>query len=108
MDFIYNHTLALNTTRKFTNKMEFVRHGVTRFAMTFLTLQKLYKQKNNLRRMFTSDEWLSSKIAKEPKGKKVHDIMLNTTFWNDVVYFIKIMGLLVMSLGLFEMRKSLQ
>ena len=68
--YIYNHTLALNTMRKFTQKTELVRHGVTRFATTFLTLQRLHKQKANLRRMFNSDEWLKSKAAKEPKGKQ--------------------------------------
>ena len=104
--FIYNHTLALNTMRKFTNKMELVRHGVTRFATTFLTLQRLYKQKNNLRRMFTSDEWLSSKKAKEPKGKKAGDIVLSTTFWNDVVYSIKLMGPLVHVLRLVDNEKK--
>ena len=45
--YIYNHTLALNTMRKFTQKTELVRHGVTRFATTFLTLQRLHKQKVN-------------------------------------------------------------
>ncbi|KAL5149633.1 hypothetical protein HKD37_13G036419 [Glycine soja] len=70
--YIYNYTLALNTMRKFTKKKkktELVRHRFTRFAATFLTLQRLHKQKANLRRMFTSDEWLKSKAAKEPKGK---------------------------------------
>ncbi|XP_057418048.1 uncharacterized protein LOC130712226 [Lotus japonicus] len=39
--FFYNHTLALNIMRKYTNKSELVRHGVTRFATTFLTLRRL-------------------------------------------------------------------
>ncbi|XP_027193035.1 uncharacterized protein [Cicer arietinum] len=47
--FIYNHTLALNIMRKNTGNVELVRHGVTRFATTFLTLQRLHKQKTNLR-----------------------------------------------------------
>ncbi|XP_061355258.1 uncharacterized protein LOC133299790 [Gastrolobium bilobum] len=93
--FIYNHSLALNTMQKFTSKTELVRHGVTRFATTFLTLQRLYKQKSNLRRMFTSDEWSKSKTAKDPKGKRATDIVLNTSFWNDIVYCLKAMGPLV-------------
>ena len=93
--YIYNHTLALNTMRKFTQKTELVRHGVTRFATTFLTLQRLHKQKANLRRMFTSDEWLKSKAAKEPKGKQATDVVLMPSFWNDVVYALKAMGPLV-------------
>ncbi|RDX77854.1 hypothetical protein CR513_41955, partial [Mucuna pruriens] len=49
--FIYNHKLVLNMKKKFTNKMELVRHGVTRFATSFLTLQMLHNLKNNLRRV---------------------------------------------------------
>ncbi|RDX87078.1 hypothetical protein CR513_31489, partial [Mucuna pruriens] len=41
--YIYNHSMALNTMRKFTNKSELVRHGVTRFATTSLMLQRLHK-----------------------------------------------------------------
>ncbi|RDY08631.1 hypothetical protein CR513_07115, partial [Mucuna pruriens] len=73
--YIYNHSMALNTMRKFTNKSELVRHGVTRFATTFLTLQRLHKQKANLRRMFTSNEWLESRAVKDSKGKKATDII---------------------------------
>ena len=104
--FIYNHTLTLNTMRKFTNKMELVRHGVTRFATTFLTLQRLHKQKNNLRKMFTSDEWLKSKTAKEYKGKKATEIVLMPSFWNDVLYFLKAMGPLVHVLRLVDNEKK--
>uniref|UniRef100_A0A0R0F2M9 DUF659 domain-containing protein n=1 Tax=Glycine max TaxID=3847 RepID=A0A0R0F2M9_SOYBN len=104
--YIYNHTLALNTMRKFTQKTELVRHGVTRFATTFLTLQRLHKQKANLRRMFTSDEWLKSKAAKEPKGKQATDVVLMPSFWNDVVYALKAMGPLVSVLRLVDNEKK--
>ncbi|RZB86398.1 hypothetical protein D0Y65_026454, partial [Glycine soja] len=100
--YIYNHTFALNIMRKFTQKTELVRHGVTRFATTFLTLQRLHKQKANLRRMFTLDEWLKSKAAKEPKGKKATYVVLMPSFWNDVVYTLKAMGPLVSVLRLSE------
>ncbi|KAG5121908.1 hypothetical protein GLYMA_14G145100v4 [Glycine max] len=104
--YIYNHTLALNTMRKFTQKTELVRHGVTRFATTFLTLQRLHKQKANLRRMFTSDEWLKSRAAKEPKGKQATDVVLMPSFWNDVVYALKAMGPLVSVLRLVNNEKK--
>ncbi|XP_028215234.1 uncharacterized protein LOC114397379 [Glycine soja] len=104
--YIYNHTLALNTMRKFTQKTELVRHGVTRFATTFLTLQRLHKQKANLRRMFTSDEWLKSKAAKEPKGKQATDVVLMPSFWNDAAYALKAMGPLVSVLRLVDNEKK--
>uniref|UniRef100_A0A0R0HS56 BED-type domain-containing protein n=1 Tax=Glycine max TaxID=3847 RepID=A0A0R0HS56_SOYBN len=83
-----------------------LRHGVTRFATTFLTLQRLHKQKANLRRMFNSDEWLKSKAAKEPKGKQATDVVLMPSFWNDVVYALKAMGPLVSVLRLVDNEKK--
>ncbi|KAL5154147.1 hypothetical protein HKD37_19G053563 [Glycine soja] len=62
--YIYNHTLALNTMRKFTKKLNW---------------------------MFTSDEWLKSKAAKDPNGRKAIDVVLMPSFWNDVVYILKAM-----------------
>ena len=103
--FIYNHTWALNAMRKFTNKTELVRYGVTRFATTFLTLQRLHKQKNNLRKMFTSEEWLRSKTSKDAKGKRATETVLMTSFWNHVVYTLKVMGPLVRVLRLADNEK---
>ncbi|XP_019437890.1 PREDICTED: uncharacterized protein LOC109343825 [Lupinus angustifolius] len=74
VSFIYNHTMTLNTMRKFTKKTELVRAGVTRFATNFLTLQRLHDQKGALRKMFTSDEWMNSNAAKDAKGKRAFDI----------------------------------
>ncbi|XP_004497729.1 uncharacterized protein [Cicer arietinum] len=104
--FIYNHTLALNITGKNTDNVELVRHGVTRFATTFLTLQRLHKQKTNLRKMFTSEEWLKSKAANNPKGKKATHIVLLTVIWNDIIYTLKIMGPLVQVLRLVDNEKK--
>lgn len=104
--FIYNHSLTLNIMRRFTNKSELVRHAVTRFATAFLTLQRLHNLKNNLRKMFTSDEWLKSKTAKEPKGKRATDTVLMPSFWNDVIYSLKAMGPLVQVLRLVDNEKK--
>lgn len=104
--FIYNHALALSMMRKFTSKMELVRHGVTRFATSFLTVQRLHSQKNNIRRMITSDEWLKSNFAKDRKAKRVTDIVLMPSFWNDVVYTLKAMGPLVKVLRLVDHEKK--
>ncbi|KAK2362242.1 hypothetical protein QL285_087320 [Trifolium repens] len=90
--YIYNHTFALNMMRKNTGNVELVRHGVTRFATSYLCLQRLHKLKAKLRNMFTSEEWLSSKGAKDAKGKKAMGIVLMPTFWNDVIYTLKVMG----------------
>ncbi|RDX75635.1 hypothetical protein CR513_44464, partial [Mucuna pruriens] len=92
--YVYNHSMALNTMRKFTNKSELVRHSVTRFATTFLTLQRLHKQKANLRRM----------TVKDPKGKKATNIVLMPSFWN-VVNALKAMGPIIHVLMLVDNEK---
>ncbi|RDX70187.1 hypothetical protein CR513_50602, partial [Mucuna pruriens] len=43
--YIYTHSMALNIMRKFTNKSKLVRHGVTRFAATFLSVAKIAQAK---------------------------------------------------------------
>ena len=56
--------------------------------------------------MFTSDEWLKSKAAKEPKGKQATDVVLMPSFWNDVVYALKAIGPLVSVLRLVDNEKK--
>ncbi|XP_057444668.1 uncharacterized protein LOC130736914 [Lotus japonicus] len=107
VDFFYNHTLALNIMRKYTNKSELVRHGVTRFATTFLTLRRLYTQRNNLRKMFTSDDWTKTTLAKVTKGKGAANVVLMNTFWNDVAYCLRSMGPLVHVLRLVDNERKL-
>ncbi|WJX54375.1 hypothetical protein P8452_40264 [Trifolium repens] len=104
--YIYNHTFALNMMRKNTGNVELVRHGVTRFATSFLCLQRLHKLKAKLRNMFTSEEWLSSKGAKDAKGKKAMGIVLMPTFWNDVVYTLKVMGPIVHVMRIVDNEKQ--
>lgn len=100
--FIYSHTNTLNMMRGFTSKKELVRYGVTRFATSFLTLQRIHKQKHNLRNMFTSEKWTKSKWIKDTKGKRAADIVLMLSFWNHVVYILKVMGPLVRVLRLVD------
>ena len=69
--YIYNRSWLLNMMRHFTGQRELLRPTKTRFATAFITLSRLHKQKNNLRKMFTSAEWSESRWAKEQKGKNV-------------------------------------
>ncbi|XP_016164569.1 uncharacterized protein LOC107607097 [Arachis ipaensis] len=88
--------------RHFTNGKELVRHVVTRFATSFLSLERLYEEKGNLRRMFTSDEWAKNKLSKEAKGREATKIVIMPSFWNHVKYTLKIMGPLVRVLRLVD------
>ncbi|XP_073103834.1 uncharacterized protein [Elaeis guineensis] len=60
------------------------RYAKTRFATTFLTLARVHKQKNNLRKMFISEEWSTSKWAKEQIDKGLTKTILSP-FWNNIV-----------------------
>jgi len=104
--FIYNHSGILNMMRRLNGNKELVRFGVTRFATSFLCLQSLHKAKSYLRTMFTSEVWNRSKWAKEIKGKKACDTVLNTHFWNGVTYTLKVMGPLVRVLRLVDGEKK--
>ncbi|KAH1221145.1 hypothetical protein GmHk_12G034635 [Glycine max] len=93
---------ALSLLRNFTNKRELVRHAITRFATSYLTLERLHKEKDNIRKMFTSDEWTLNKLSKEPKGKEAAKVVLMPSFWNSVVYTLKVMAPLVKVLRLVD------
>ena len=81
--------------REYTNQRELVRAGKTRFCTSYLTRNSIYKQKHNLRAMFTSNEWIHSKWAKEANVKRVVETILMPSFWNTIVYILKVIGPLV-------------
>ncbi|RVW84750.1 hypothetical protein CK203_046693 [Vitis vinifera] len=68
--FIYGHTWVLSLMRTFTKNHELIRLAITQFATAFLTLQSLYKQKQALIAMFSSEKWCSSTWAKNVEGVK--------------------------------------
>ncbi|KAH0722496.1 hypothetical protein KY290_005147 [Solanum tuberosum] len=69
--YIVQRPLLLNMMRRFTKQKNLVTPGKTRFATAFLTLHSMYTQKANLRSLFISEEWNTSKFAKEVTGKEV-------------------------------------
>jgi hypothetical protein len=48
---------------------------------------------------------LNTKTAKETKAKRAYAIVLMTSFWNEVLYSIKVMGVLVEVLRLVDDEK---
>ncbi|KAE8668729.1 3-hydroxyisobutyryl-CoA hydrolase 1-like [Hibiscus syriacus] len=103
--FIYSRTGVVNMMRKFTGKRELVRTAITRFATAYITLHSIQVQKENLRKMFTSDEWRKSKYSKEHGDKRVASIVLMPTFWSTIVYILKMTGPLVKVLRLVDGEK---
>ncbi|KAI3810701.1 hypothetical protein L1987_20323 [Smallanthus sonchifolius] len=100
--YIYNFVGLVNLMRKYTNQKNLHRPAVTRFATSFITLLQFHKQKNNLRKMVISQEWVDSKWSKDAKGKKVESTFLQDTFWRNVLYALKLAGPLVSVLRLVD------
>ena len=93
--FIYTRPGLVNMLQKFTDRKELLRPAKTRFANAFITLGRMNSLKNNLKKMFTSEEWMRSKWAKEAGGKKVVGVILIPSFWVNVVNALKVSGPLV-------------
>jgi hypothetical protein len=104
--FIYNHTSTLSLLRFYTNKRELMRHAVTRFATSFLTLERLHKEQSNMRKMFVPNEWTNNKLSKEAKGKEATKIVVMPSFWNNIVHTLKVMAPLVIVLRLVDSEKK--
>ncbi|XP_042009196.1 uncharacterized protein LOC121757771 [Salvia splendens] len=104
--YIYSHGFTLNLLRTTTNKKELVRPAITRFATSYLSLQRLQEERENLRKMFTCDEWMQNKLSKEAKGIEATKTVMKTSFWNNVVYILKIMGPLVRVLRMVDGEKK--
>ncbi|KAG6433468.1 hypothetical protein SASPL_105082 [Salvia splendens] len=56
--------------------------------------------------MFTCDEWMQNKLSKEAKGIEATKTVMKTSFWNNVVYILKIMGPLVRVLRMVDGEKK--
>lgn len=65
----------------------------------------MHHLKHSLGTTFTSEKWTTCSYAKELLGKRVQDIILTVTFWNGVVYVLKLMGPLVKVLRLVDNQK---
>ncbi|KAJ1422762.1 Ribonuclease H-like superfamily [Sesbania bispinosa] len=92
--------------RFFTGGRELVRHAITRFATSYLSLERIHQEKTNLRKMFVSEEWNENKLAKEAKGKEATKTVLMPSFWKNVVFILKVMAPLVKVLRLVDSEKK--
>ena len=106
VSYIYNHPGVISMMRDFTDNSELARCGITRFATTFLTFKSLHTNKQALRNMFTDERWTTSKWIKEMKGKRANDIVFTPSFWNNILFTIKVMGPIVKVLRLVDNEKK--
>ncbi|KAJ0539419.1 putative HAT dimerization domain, ribonuclease H-like superfamily [Helianthus annuus] len=56
--------------------------------------------------MFASEQWMTSKRDEERKGARANDIVFTPTFWNNVLFTLKIMGPLVRVLRIVDNEKK--
>ncbi|XP_015944766.1 uncharacterized protein LOC107469892 [Arachis duranensis] len=76
--------------RKFTGGREILRPAPTRFATNFIALQSIFAQKDPLRAIVTSKEWISSAYPKDAKAKKFVDQVLDSKFWSQCTDIVKL------------------
>jgi len=100
--YIYNHCYPLHLMRKFTRGKEILQPAPTPFATNFITLQSILVHKDNLRAMVTSREWVSSTYAKDNKGKKFIDSVLNSIFWGECASIVRMTEPLVRVLRIVD------
>ncbi|RWR95498.1 hypothetical protein CKAN_02484700 [Cinnamomum micranthum f. kanehirae] len=101
--FIYNHAYVLNLMKRdYTNGRDLVRPASTKSATNSISLQCLYKFRNELRQMCTSTAWVESIYSSTPIGLDIVDILLSNSFWKDVEHILKVSESLVTILRLLD------
>ncbi|XP_030935000.1 uncharacterized protein LOC115960314 isoform X2 [Quercus lobata] len=79
--FIYGHETVLNLLKKHTLGRDLIRPSKIRSAMPIMTLENIVSEKLQLKNMFASPEWNTSVWASRTEGKRVADLMEDSSFW---------------------------
>ncbi|GAB4859013.1 hypothetical protein Ancab_040385 [Ancistrocladus abbreviatus] len=88
--YIYNRMWLLNLMKKeFTGGEELLKPAITRSTASFVTLQALLDHRIDLKGLFQSNKWLSSRFSKSDEGKEVEKLVLSSTFWKKLQYIQK-------------------
>lgn len=87
--FINNHQHALAAYRALHDKvLALLKPGETRFATSFIMVQRAHQQSSDLQRLVVSEEWASvvGRLTGDDKAKaaEVKTICLNDMFWHEV------------------------
>ena len=88
-NFIYNHGWLLAKVRKVCGG-DIVRPGATRFATNYIALESLLKKRDDLKKIFISDEWASHKLSRSTIGHDVEVLMFDHTYWEKVSKLVSI------------------
>ena len=88
-NFIYNHGWLVAKVRKVCGG-DIVRPGATRFATNYIALESLLKKRDDLKKIFISDEWASHKLSRSTIGHDVEVLMFDHTYWEKVSKLVSI------------------
>ncbi|XP_077238960.1 uncharacterized protein LOC143880095 [Tasmannia lanceolata] len=103
--FIYNHGIILNMMRKYTGGKELLEPSSTRIATDFITLRSMVNQKDNLRAMFTSQEWMGCPYSKTPVGVELTELICCPSFWSSCTVVVHLTEPLVRVLRMVDSEK---
>ncbi|KAL2668018.1 hypothetical protein AAZX31_01G125500 [Glycine max] len=101
-EYIYNHCYALFLMRQHTCGRDILRPAPTRFVTNFIALQSILVQKDALRAMVTSRDWIGSTYAKDSKAKKFVEQILDSSFWKQCAHIVKLTKPLVCVLRIID------
>ncbi|OAY72272.1 hypothetical protein ACMD2_15166 [Ananas comosus] len=105
--YLYNHLYVHVLMVKFTEQ-ELVSLGITRLATNFIALNSILQNKNELKFIFVSNEWQTSRYASTADGKSIEQIILSAEFWDYVKEIVDNVEPLCMILRLLDQKKIAQ
>ncbi|KAL5180865.1 hypothetical protein HKD37_01G001917 [Glycine soja] len=97
-----NATNYVATGRQHTCGRDILRPAPTRFVTNFIALQRILVQKDALRAMVTSRDWIGSTYAKDSKAKKFVEQILDSSFWKQCAHIVKLTKPLVCVLRIID------
>lgn len=93
--FIYSHALPLELMRKHIQGKELVRTSRLKSVKSFITLENMMSERENLMQMFNSSAWNMSTWASKTKGKTMCELVKNPSFWASVANILKVTNPLI-------------
>lgn len=87
--FLYLRISLISIWHVFAKGKDSVRLTMTFFATSYLTLDCLNKNKEALMKIFLSDEWKTTRIAKTTDGKFIANVVLDREFYRKVVICLR-------------------
>ena len=93
-NFVQNHTNSLTIYKEYTH-LSLLKIADTRFALSFIMLNRFREVKPLLRSMVISEYWYFWIKTDQSASKKMKDIVLDDVWWKRVDLTIKIMDPLI-------------